>query len=730
MLSFFHKKLEQIQRWLQSNAVFSVQQSLGKLDIKKNASLRVLCIDADTTSCQSIKKMANPYHIQVEIAYSINETKEKIQKLPPFDAFIIDAHLPDGLGVDLISWIREQGIESPIAFVSKIYKDAADFQILRETFQVNYVLERPLTSQKMDELFRQLYLAKEQQVGEESLNLEETTLVKLPCQEKSNEKLTSILTERPAIYLIHADKEWLEQVERYFSKKNIKILTDFDLTKAMERLASANFIPKTLIINSRYPQHHLTGYDLLEIFNKKKKGALTTEIGIIVDDFNEMSEILKKEINNILLSSLPLDHFNRILEGIQNKLPNIKILFIGEDVDLCKYIDYHLKEIGFEIYCSASEILNVLMSYYPDLVFIHVDLLNRYRELFDQLAQDERFRHLIMIGLVNEKDLQAIEEMKSCPFVREILYLPLNSSELQTKILQIVKNYNRYLPASDLDPVTGLFDRASFTQFLSHQFIQSTEHPLLSALVQFEIEALQDERQYLGKQKYEQTLRITGQFLLQELKRWKVNACIREGVFSILFCGMDLYFISFIMKDFLKRLQGKLSDTLSLLTFFNCGIAFLPDGFTNVDQLMRKAERALQYARQQREEEIKIAALPEDVECFKKRELAIRSEHTPSSLKTLFSQQSFSIMELTGRKSMINYIAHLSHKHMFPLIVATQFGQKDKLELLNYLRNYYQLQIPLIALPLSEEHLLKNELQHDSLNFFSRPFSLIILLAE
>jgi DNA-binding response OmpR family regulator len=155
MLSFFSRKWTELkQNWISKEV--------------KSHPCRVLCVDDDVDFCQYIEKLALPLGIQCDKAFSMEGAKQKINEDSTYTAFIIDGHLPDASGLELVAWIREKkGLNTPIGFLSRVYHDAASFRILKESLRVDYVLEKPIQPSAAAKLLNQLCSLNRELVEEE-----------------------------------------------------------------------------------------------------------------------------------------------------------------------------------------------------------------------------------------------------------------------------------------------------------------------------------------------------------------------------------------------------------------------------------------------------------------------------------------------------------------------------------------------------------------------------------
>ena len=240
MRSFFARKWEQIQIWLHGIAIQSVHEASHSPSIIKIPPQRMLCIDDDIDFCRYIQAVARPLNIRVDCAYSMTEGKKAIeQEGTHFKAFIIDGHLPDGSGFDLVAWIKEsQKINLPIAFVTRIYQDAASFRFLKEKWNVEYVLEKPLQPQDMDRLFREL-LKKQRAISEEAIpdaflaGLKEHYYKSIYDKLEKLEKLILLVQKSPAISNLQALKEEVHKLAG--SSGSYGFPTVSDLCKKLEQ---------------------------------------------------------------------------------------------------------------------------------------------------------------------------------------------------------------------------------------------------------------------------------------------------------------------------------------------------------------------------------------------------------------------------------------------------------------------------------------------------------------
>lgn len=796
----------------------------------KAAVHRLLCVDDDKYLCLYVKKVASFQNIIVETAYTIAEAQKKIEQQSPFEAFIIDGHLPDGSGFDLVSWVRQHYPEVPIIFLSRVYQDAASFRILKEQFDVDYVLEKPLTPQKIDLIFKQLWRGKLQPPS--SLNDEEAELeafiadikhdykqsiyqklerleklilnvqrkpnlknlielrrevhnvggssgsygfpeVGEVCQaleididkqieqqkhgpldlnwlaslddffsqmklyfqlspqlfnlNKSEEVLPAGTPERPFVYLVHSDESFLKDLNSYQKPHEGLILSESDPEKAKEKLRSQTFDPQVVIVNTSYPASSITGIQLLEILNQKNV-HLPIETGLIIRGAEQLAESLARGICYIFQQPFSAEGFYHFLKEIRVKAPNLRALLLEKDSDIYLYICRSLNEIGIEcqLLQDAVSLWDLHLNDRPHLFILDIQFAEQDPDLLSRLKDDERFKGIPVLLVATKHEQQRAEEYYQRKLIKDIIIKPLYKHEFQNKVLTLLKQQHYLFNGEIKNRLLSkeLFEHYLYQKFMSYQELQLQSW---SAIVLCELEGFSSLFEQLGKQKEEELIVKIGQALYERLLRREVCAYIREGVFAILFSGLDLNYIQIILKDFLSKLQSDLNEFVAPSTLkFNCGVAMLPLENSQIPQLMRKAERALQYARQQSGESIKIAALPEDQQQFQEKEMTLMGTGCHKLIEQ-FSSRGFKIEKLKNGQEFLNRL--FQEKNLFfPLLVVTDALKDERgAKLAKELKNHYRLQFPILMMHFFAEEEVGYQLQRKLLNYEENPFNLMIL---
>lgn len=156
MIPFFSEKWKRTENWMKSIAFPAIQNALFKNLPLEKPIYKILCVDDDQSFCLFIQRLGRSLGIQVDAVYSFEQAKQAIEH-SQYQAFIIDGHLPDGSGFELVAWIREKKeLNIPIGFISRIYHDAVSFRILKDSLKVDYVLEKPIRPSEVHQLLIQL----------------------------------------------------------------------------------------------------------------------------------------------------------------------------------------------------------------------------------------------------------------------------------------------------------------------------------------------------------------------------------------------------------------------------------------------------------------------------------------------------------------------------------------------------------------------------------------------
>ncbi len=99
--------------------------------------MKVLIIDDETDICYLLSTLLKKINLDATFVHTISDARLKLQEVSPGVIFL-DNHLPDGMGVDFISHIKNILPETKIAMITahdtamdreKALKEGADFFI-------------------------------------------------------------------------------------------------------------------------------------------------------------------------------------------------------------------------------------------------------------------------------------------------------------------------------------------------------------------------------------------------------------------------------------------------------------------------------------------------------------------------------------------------------------------------------------------------------------------------
>lgn len=80
-------------------------------------ALSALIIDDEYDICFLLSRILKSNNLEVEFANSISEGKDHLSRLHP-NVLFLDNHLPDGYGIDFISFVKKQYPETKIVMVT------------------------------------------------------------------------------------------------------------------------------------------------------------------------------------------------------------------------------------------------------------------------------------------------------------------------------------------------------------------------------------------------------------------------------------------------------------------------------------------------------------------------------------------------------------------------------------------------------------------------------------
>lgn len=90
---------------------------------------------------------------EVFCALSLQEAREVLQNEQPPEVVLLDIHLPDGTGFELVNDIRERNTHSQI-IVQSAYDGAQEHELLQK-HKIEYFLPKPINIQKLKQYVAQ-----------------------------------------------------------------------------------------------------------------------------------------------------------------------------------------------------------------------------------------------------------------------------------------------------------------------------------------------------------------------------------------------------------------------------------------------------------------------------------------------------------------------------------------------------------------------------------------------
>lgn len=402
MLSFFQKKWREAQNWLKGTA-FKSFPSLSREKDLAHPICQMICIDDDKSFCIFMQQLAHSIGIQMDVAHAIQEGKELIEANPEYKSFIIDGHLPDGSGFELVAWIREKkGIALPIVFISRIYQDATSFRLLRESLKVNFVLEKPIRPAEVQQLFAQLCHSMSLQPAMQEPFSDELLLdLKISYQKTISDKVERL-------------EKMILDVQKKSSIENFQILKG-EVHKIAGSAGSYGFLAVSDLCKN------------LEL-------ELAKQIDLTKQN----------QFNAAWLASLD-DFFTQIKLHFQMKIPEFEfqsslrtgflptIYVVDEDEEFLKDFTQSIRELDFEILTEKNPdqaIQKMLAAdFYPEILFFNAhyhssslmgyDLIQAFYQNNDELTN-------VIALMVEEQDLGSQVEalQKGMPLVVAKPFLP------------------------------------------------------------------------------------------------------------------------------------------------------------------------------------------------------------------------------------------------------------------------------------------------------------------
>ena len=109
---------------------------------------RLLIVDDDKALLDLLQTVFTARDWECSEAGSISRAKEILSDQWP-DLILIDGLLPDGIGIDLIEDLRNQGFDGEMGFMSSFFQDMKTYRRLREDLSIQLIVRKPLQPEEL-----------------------------------------------------------------------------------------------------------------------------------------------------------------------------------------------------------------------------------------------------------------------------------------------------------------------------------------------------------------------------------------------------------------------------------------------------------------------------------------------------------------------------------------------------------------------------------------------------
>lgn len=113
-----------------------------------------LIIDDEFDICFLLSRILRSNNLIVQFANSISEGKDSLSKLNP-NVLFLDNHLPDGYGIDFISYVKEQYPETKIVMVTAHDTNEDRKRALEKGADV--FISKPFSAAEIKNVIQQVY---------------------------------------------------------------------------------------------------------------------------------------------------------------------------------------------------------------------------------------------------------------------------------------------------------------------------------------------------------------------------------------------------------------------------------------------------------------------------------------------------------------------------------------------------------------------------------------------
>jgi two-component system, OmpR family, response regulator len=120
----------------------------------KNNSHTALIIDDESDICFLLSNILRNYNLDVQFVNSLNEGKSYLKKNNP-QVLFLDNHLPDGYGVDFISYVKKEHAGIKIVMVTA--HDTPEDRKKALTEGADVFISKPFSASEIKKAIQQVY---------------------------------------------------------------------------------------------------------------------------------------------------------------------------------------------------------------------------------------------------------------------------------------------------------------------------------------------------------------------------------------------------------------------------------------------------------------------------------------------------------------------------------------------------------------------------------------------
>jgi two-component system, OmpR family, response regulator len=128
--------------------------TIMNLDTGKNNTHTALIIDDESDICFLLSNILRNNNLEVQFVNSINEGKSYLRKNNPHLLFL-DNHLPDGYGIDFISYVKKEHADTKIVMVTAHDTPEDRRKALMEGADV--FISKPFSASEIKKAIQQVY---------------------------------------------------------------------------------------------------------------------------------------------------------------------------------------------------------------------------------------------------------------------------------------------------------------------------------------------------------------------------------------------------------------------------------------------------------------------------------------------------------------------------------------------------------------------------------------------